>query len=134
MAAADKTKQLSTPAIYLDGELVEILPNSAKVILGTGESTVRAVSGGGNAVSAVVSVDASKMISKVSFDLAVTAANIQRAQKHRERALNGDPITIRVVNGSHSLAFASMYSIKDLDLQLSNDGKLPQEFDGVYAG
>ena len=85
MTTAAEYQVLSTPTVYVDGELIAVVPESVKQSQ-PGERSVRAMSAGGNAAVAVVGLNAEQLKGRVTFSVALTAANVARVEDWLIRA------------------------------------------------
>jgi hypothetical protein len=129
---AGLTRVVGTPAVYISGVLIPVVPNSVSY-KGGGERNVRAMSAGGNSVEVVVGVDASKMLAEVHFELPSTPENIRLAEQISANANNGKAETIMLVDKGFQKAFDQMVRSNEDDIQLKSDGNIKFEYKGRYA-
>jgi hypothetical protein len=90
MAVLDSIKVLAAPAMYVDGVLIAVVPNSVTVSI-PGEVKVRSMSAGGGATVPVVGLDAESLKAMVKFEIASTAANIELTRSWRAKSIDGAP-------------------------------------------
>lgn len=131
MATAVQTRVLSTPAVYVSGVLIKIVPNSAKMKI-PGEVNVRAMSAGGGVVEVVGGVNAEKLLGEVMFDVAVTAENIDLVKGWKNDANNGLTQTIRLVEQTASYEYDTMFLTNEPESDFKSDGSMKLEFKGRY--
>lgn len=123
---------ISTPQVQINDVLYGIVPNSFKFVTGKGETNVRAASAGGNSIESVHSENAETKLSKVMFDLYVTADNISstlgwkdaigsNSIKAQQRQTTGDATT---------LSFDNMSMTNDPEFAASVDGIVSCEWSG----
>lgn len=132
MATTAQTRVLSTPAIYVSGVLVKIVPNSAEMGLGNG-SNPRAMSAGGGAIEIVNGIDATRLISSVKFDIAATAENVAMVRGWINNANNGGTETIRVVEVTDQYSFDQMFLKGDMKAAMRSDGNISCDWEGRYV-
>lgn len=127
MASLAQNRVISTPAVYVSGVLLKIVPNSVTYHLGNG-ATPRAMSAGGGVVDIVNGIDASKLMAKVKFEMASTSENIATCRRWIDNANNGAQETVRVVEQADQFSFDQAYLANDLEAALKSDGNIPVEF------
>lgn len=132
MATIAQTRVLSTPAIYVSGVLIKIVPNSASMKI-PGEVSVRSMSAGGGVVEIVAGVNAEKLIGEVGWEMAATAENVAAIRAWRERANNGLSETIRVVELADQYAYDTMFLSNEPDVAFKPDGNIKCEWKGRYV-
>jgi hypothetical protein len=126
------TRVVGTPAFYINGTLVPVVPNSVSY-KGGGERNVRAMSAGGGAVEIVVGVDATKLLAEVHCEIASTPDNIALAERISAQSNDGVANTIMLVDKGFQKAFDQMTRSNEDDIQLKSDGNIKLEFKGRYA-
>jgi hypothetical protein len=132
MASAAQNRVLSTPAVYVSGVLIKVVPNSVRKKI-PGEVNVRAMSAGGGAIDVVAGVNAEKLIGECSFDLAATAENVALVKGWRENSNNAIPETIRLVEIAGQYAFDTMYLANEPEVEFKSDGNMKCEWKGRYV-
>jgi hypothetical protein len=132
MSTLAQTRVISTPALYISGVLIKVVPNSVTMHLGNG-SNPRAVSAGGGSIEIVNGVDASKLMNSVKFDIASTSENIANCRAWINNANNGGKETLRVVDVADQFSFDEMYLANDLEAHLKSDGNISVEWKGRYV-
>lgn len=133
MATARELKTLSAPAVYLDGRLIKVIPNSVKAEL-PGETKTRAVSGGGGAYDVVKGVNVEEYICKVQFDVASTAEMIELVQDYKARANAVVASTLKLVEDPLQLSYDRMTLDNKPEIGFEAEGNISLEFTGRYAG
>lgn len=133
MANPYQDKQLSAPAVYVDGELIAVVPNRTTVRV-PGDSKVRFMSAGGGSGHIVHGLNAESLVGHVKFEIANTAQNADRVKLWKQRQKDGEPSTVIVVNDTIQFPHTNMFMTKDTDLAFSADGNIPLEWEGEYAG
>ena len=120
------TRIPSTPAFYISGVLVPVVPNSVMYKNG-GERNVRAMSAGGGSIAVVVGIDASKMLSEVHVEIPTTNENITFVESMFAKANNGDAETIMIVDKGFQRSFDQMVLANEPDFALKSDGSIKLE-------
>lgn len=131
MATAVQTRVLSTPAMYVSGILIKVVPNSVTMMI-PGEVNVRAMSAGGGVVEIVAGVNAEKLVGDVKFDIANTAENIELARGWRNDANNGLYQTLRLVELTAQYSFDQMFLSNEPEVMFKSDGNMKIEFKGRF--
>jgi len=129
MATVDQTRQLSTPKVYVDGIVWAIKPNSFKRTL-PGETKVRAMSAGGGSVQIVAGLNAEELKAKVSFSIANTKQNLQRAESLLAKTNRGESSTVRIVDGAFQKAWISMFVTNKPEAAFEAEGDIEIEMEG----
>lgn len=129
MANPAQTAVLSTPGIYIDGDLWAIVPNSFKDKNG-GELNVRAMSGGAGVIEVVAGYDASKELAEFSFEVAHTAENRERVARLEQNRRNGISSTARAVTSIKQVAWDTMWLSNEVEKEWKADGNMKLEFKG----
>lgn len=132
MATVGQVKNLSTPAIYVSGVLIKIVPNSCRMKI-PGEVNVRAMSAGGGVVEIVAGVNAEKLIGEVSFDIAATAENVSMIRAWRKNSNNAIPETLRIVEQADQYAYDTMFLANEPEVEFKSDGNMKCEWKGRYV-
>lgn len=127
--AAYETKVLSAPKVIVDGVVLAIVPNSCMVRL-PGDAKVRAMSAGGGSVQSVRGINTESLLGHVKFELPATAQNVDRVRLWKQKMVNGDVMTVNVVEQGQQFAHTNMALTKDTELAMKADGNIPCEFEG----
>lgn len=123
---------LANPCIRINGQTVSIVPNTAKITPGYGETNVRSASAGGNSITTVHTSNAESKIGGFDFELYNTVANI-KAIAAWKNAISGNEITgIETVSGDEtaSITLKTASLCNDPVLEITADGTLPLEWKG----
>lgn len=125
-------RALSVPQVTINNENFRIVPNSLVYDGGEGEINVRAASGGGNNIESIHTVNAETKISKVMFDVYLTAeldANIARWKE--QVGTNSVGFSERLGNGELvPRSFDNMSLTPSIERNASADGVTSLEFMG----
>jgi hypothetical protein len=132
MATIAQSRVLSTPAIYVSGVLVKVVPNSAMMKI-PGEVNVRAMSAGGGVVDIVAGVNAEKLIAEVSWEMAATAENVAAIRAWRNNGNQAISETVRVVELADQYSFDQMYLSNEPDVHFKSDGNIKVDWRGRYV-
>lgn len=132
MATVAQSRILSTPAVYVSGVLVSVVPNSCRMKI-PGEVNVRAMSAGGGTVEIVAGVNAEKLVAEVSFELAATAANVAAVRRWRDNANQAQSETIRLVELADQYSYDSMFLSNEPEVEFKSDGNIKCEWKGRYV-
>jgi hypothetical protein len=131
MATDVQTRVLSTPAVYVTGRIVKIVPNSLRQKI-PGENNVRAMSAGGGTVEIVYGINAEKLIGEVSFEVANTAENAEMIRSWRNNSNNGVTETVRIVEKTAQYAYDTMVLANEPEQEFKSDGNIKCEFRGRH--
>lgn len=129
MATAAQYQVLSTPAVYVDGAEIKIIPNSLAQPE-PGVRSVRAVSAGGAAVSHVVGNDAAEMKGRVTFRMAVTAETVDLIEGWVAKANDLDPVTVTVVTRARTSSYRQMWLTDAPEYSYEAEGEVEVAFEG----
>jgi len=129
MSTAEQYQVLSTPAVYVDGELIKVVANSVKQPE-PGERTITAVSAGGGSVDHVVGVDASTLKGRVTFALMVTGENVEKVEGWVDKANNHEPVTISIVSAARTSSYARMWLQGEPEYSYEAEGQVELTFEG----
>lgn len=132
MATVQQTRVLSDPSIYISGVLIKIVPNSAEMGLGNG-SNPRAVSAGGGSIAIVNGIDASRLMSRLKFDIASTPENVALVRGWINTANNGGSETALVKEVGDQYAFDTMFLKGEMNAQMRSDGNISCDWEGRYV-
>ena len=128
----DDTKVLSTPAIYVDGVLTAITPNSASMTL-PGEMAVRVQSSGGTSVKIVAATDAESLKGMCKFSLANTARNVDLVRDWKAKHLRGIPSTVTIATETAQFPFDTMFIVNAPEAPFETEGDLEVELEGRFV-
>lgn len=123
---------LSTPAVYINGELVPVIPNSVR-ITEPGEMSVMAVSAGGGAVASVVGLNAETLVAKVSLSIAHTAANVELVRELKQLSHSGVGFAVSIVDGDQRDSFEYMVLINEAERAHEAEGQIELEMQGDHV-
>ena len=132
MATVQQTRNLSAPAIYVSGVLMKIIPNSGEMGLGNG-STPRAVSAGGGAIEIVNGIDVGRLMSRVKFEIAATAENVEIVRGWINAANNGASETIEISELGNQYSFDQMFLKGEMNAAMRSDGNITCDWEGRYV-
>lgn len=123
---------LSVPQVVINNENIRVVPNSLVYDGGEGETNTRAASGGGNNIESVHTVNAEDKLSKVMFDVYLTADIDGKIAEWKERTgANGITLSERFGDGTTvTRAFSRMSLTNKIDRNASADGVVSLEFMG----
>lgn len=124
---ADDNTTLSVPAIRVNNDNIDIVPNSFTFKRGGGTTNVRSASAGGNRVKSVHSKNAEDQISSGKFDLYVTTANRNKVSDWQD---NTGANSIQAVENGTTIPFNHVSITNDPDFEATSDGKVTVEFAG----
>ena len=127
--ALEDTQVQSTPAVYVNGELIGTMPNTVKDTQ-PGETAVRAVSNGRGAVSHVAGVNAEALKGKVTFTLPNTARNQERIEDWRTLGNQALPSVISIQGAGRTRNYLEMYMTDAPELEYAAEGNLDVTFEG----
>lgn len=118
---------LVNAAIIVNNVAVPIVPNTFKFTEGLGEQKMRVQTTGGGAVESVLSQDVETNLSKVTFDMLPTAANIDLIKSWK---VNGNSNAISATDDPTGFArfFGNAALLKDYEVPLGSDTKIEMEF------
>lgn len=133
MPSIEQVAVLSTPKILVDGRVVKVVPNSVKMQI-PGEAKPRGMSAGGGAIEIVVGVDASTLMSKVSFSVAATAENVEMIRGWKDKTLNYEASTVQIVHRGNQYPYEQMYMSNAPDVAMEAEGSIDVEWMGKYVG
>lgn len=123
-------KALVNPTVNVNNQAVFIIPNSCMYTEGKGEQTVSTQVSGSN-VETVLSDNAETKMSKVSFELSNTPANIETARLWKSLE-NNNGIIIQDDSG-FTRTFTNMTLTADYEVNLGTGGNIPIEMMGDPA-
>ena len=129
MATAEQFQILSTPGVYVDGQLIKVVPNSVRMPE-PGERMVMAVSAGGGSVSHVVGVNAESLKGSVSFAMYVTGETIAAVEGWVAKANRAEPVTISVVSAARTSSFENMWLTETPEFAHETEGQVELTFEG----
>lgn len=129
MATAEQYQVLSTPAVYVDGQLVKVVPNSVRQPE-PGERSVTAVSAGGRSVAHVVGVNAETLKGRVSFALMVTGENVALVEGWSAKANNAEPVTISIISAARTSSYEQMWMTEEPEYSYEAEGQVELTFEG----
>lgn len=121
-------KLISDPQIRINNESFQIVPNSAKYVPGDGEDMVKAQSSGGGNVSSVYSRNVETKVGKVMVAMFATSENIDKIKTLKD---NENLNYISITDGAFSKTMRNAALISDPEIQLSNEGQIELEFQGL---
>jgi len=119
---------LANPIVTINNEAIFVLPNSVMYTEGKGEQNIRTQSAGGGAVQTVFSEDVESNKSKVNLSITNTQENIDIARTWKS---NQDANVISIVSPGFSRTISSTALINDYEVNLSADGEIALEFEGL---
>ena len=122
----------STPQIIINNETIAIVPNSLTYDGGEGEITVRAASTGGGSAVSVHTFNAESMISKVKFEIYVTADADKKIAKWKSNiGSNVIQFSDQLANGEVlARSFSGMSVTNAVERGPAADGKISIEWSG----
>ena len=125
-------RALSVPQVTVNNENIRIVPNSLKYDGGEGEINTRAASGGGNNIQTVHTVNAETKVSKVMFDVYLTADLDGKIAIWKEQVgENAVGFSERLQNGELvPRSFDRMSLTPQIERNASADGVVSLEFMG----
>lgn len=88
--------QLADASVYVNDELIPIVPGSLKTPAAKGEVKSRFLSTGGSNGIIVSGLDTESMIDKVSFSVGTTPEALSRAEEWKQNTIDGSFNTIRL--------------------------------------
>jgi len=119
-------KTLTTPTIQVNGEPVQIVPNSFSYTEGFGEQTLRVQSAGGAAVEAVFTDNAEMKMSDIKFSMFGTADNIALSRLWKS---NGNANTLQATDDNgFARSFAGAALTANYEVGLGADTTIDLEF------
>lgn len=123
--------RVSLPSVYVNNELIEIMPNSVSYTDGFGESKVDAQSAGGSVVTTIFSQDAETFLSTIKFELYNTVTSINLLRQWRAN-FNDNQIFIDFndPNTFETATCAQCSMINNPEIELKATGKISVEFKG----
>jgi len=118
----------STPVIVINNIPIGVVPNSVTYKKGFGETTVRAASIGGGAITTVHTENVENKVGMVKFQIHVVDALIQQMTTWKAN-INANTVSGIDVRGiPFNLILASM--VNDPDIPPTADGVIDVEFQG----
>ena len=132
MSTPAQTRVLSTPAIYVSGVLIKVVPNTCRMKI-PGEVNVRAMSSGGGSVEIVAGVNAEKLVGEVSFEIAATAENVASVRAWRANSNRAQPETLRLADLTAQYSYDTMFLANEPEVEMKSDGNMKCEWRGRYV-
>ena len=129
MPTAAQYQVLSTPAVYVDGVEIKIIPNSLTEVQ-PGTRNVRAVSAGGRSVQHVFGVDATELKGRVTFRMPTTPETVEMVEGWADRANNLDPSTLTIVNRARTTSYRQMILTETPEYSYEAEGEVELTFEG----
>ena len=118
---------LSVPQVSVNGNAIEIKPNSLSYISGKGEAKTRVASGGGARVSIYSTQDVTTMFSTIKFIMFTTDENIDLVETWKDRFdSNTVSFTEKGVNKTQNNALI----MNDPDFAIGVEGEVEVTFTG----
>jgi hypothetical protein len=125
-------ERVSLPSVYVNNELVQIMPNSVSYTDGFGLSKVDAQSAGASVVTPVFSQDAETFLSTIKFELYNTPEALNLARSWRSRfSDNSIYIDFNDPNTNETVTCAQCAVTNDVEYELKATGKVSLEFKGT---
>ena len=120
--------QLSAMTLNINNENIAYKPNTLKFVDGTNpERTVSNLTSGGLSRTKLVSVDATTLVDKVTFDLEVSQEAFDKVVEWQELS-EGAGVPIRISQGTVVVSFNSMVISNQPEFDASADGSVTIEF------
>ena len=92
------------------------------------------MSSGGGSVAAVHGYDVEQAICKVTFEVAVTAENVEFARDAAARRKTGLTSTVRLVEDTSQMIYVEAMLTNKPELEFAAEGNLTLEYHGLLAG
>lgn len=120
--------QLSSPTLTINNKVIAYIPNSLKVMDGNnGEWKVINLTSGGASRNKLLSLDASTLVDKISFDLEVSKESYNDVTAWK--ALAGTAgVAITISQGTTAKSFDNMTLTIQPEFDFSAEGKVTLEF------
>ena len=129
MATADQFRVLANPAVYVDDQLIKVIPESVREHE-PGERRVRAVSAGGRSVEHVVGLNVAEMKGRVTFRMAVTAEAIALVQDWSDKANKLVPVTVELTTETRQSSYRMMFLTDTPEYGYEAEGEVEVTFEG----
>lgn len=130
MSTPEEYQTLSQPSVYVNGELLSVIPNSVSQTQ-PGDRTVRAVSSGAGSSDVVFGLDATTLKGRVSFALPVTAGNVSRIEQWSELANELTPVPISVTTPARQTSYERMMLVEAPEQGYEAEGQVELTFEGT---
>ena len=129
--AVDNTTQLTNPELYINGDLVQIIPNSYSDIE-PGEVKSRWISGGGTAGDVVHALDAETLLPTIKFELPNTPLNRRRIKEWKANSFTNVYNTVRAAwpGTREADSYRKVAVTNAVEREYSADGNLSVEMAG----
>lgn len=118
---------LATPQAAVNGVAIWIVPNSASMVLGKGESKTRVASGGGNRVETYNTKDVTTFIGRVKFKMVTTNESVNQVEEWKDR-FDTNEVTIVEKGVTKTLKKAIIQN--DPEIMIGVEGEVEIEFSG----
>lgn len=122
-------KTLSNPTVEVDDDVISIIPNSLSYKEGSGDTQVKAESGGGNSIVTIVTENAETKISMCKFKLSNTEEHLNQIKEWKASNDDGG-VTISLSEGAIQVAFREMILTVEPERTVGADGELEVDFQG----
>jgi hypothetical protein len=119
---------LATPTVVINDNTIEIVPNSLKYKLGSGDINIRTQQAG-STVTAVVNEDAETKLSMVGFSVIMTAKADSNVQAWLDARVNGG-VTIDFFDGGIGHSFRAMVLVSEPERSTGSEGVIELDFQG----
>ena len=127
---------LNNPTIMVNNNPIPLKSNSVSYSEGLGEQTLRVESTGGGNITQVYADNIEMKKSKIKFSMLPTITNIESVRQWKILA-NSNAITLsgidNITKQTLTRTFASCALISNYDVNLTSDGDIEIEFEGVTA-
>lgn len=130
------TLQLIDASVYVNDELIPIVPGSLKTTPAKGEVKARALAIGGNKVTIVGGLDTSTLLEEVKFEIANTSDDTERVEDWKRRSITNELNVIKLAwpGQDHVRAYLKAFMVNSPEADHSADGNIPVEFMAIKAG
>lgn len=132
MPTLQEMNAISDPTVRVNGNTIQVVPNSVKMTI-PGETTVRAMSAGGGQIVPVAGLNAEELKGMVGFGLPNTPAAIKAAREWRASTNAGQPVSITIEDRNAQFSFQYMFMTSKVEVPFEHDGTMDIEFEGSYV-
>ena len=123
-------KTLSNPTVEVSDDTITIIPNSLSYKEGQGDRNVKAESGGGNSIEAIVTINAETKLSMCKFKMSNTSTHLDQVKEWGTASDDDGGVTISLSEGDIQVAFREMILTVEPERAIGADGELEVEFVG----
>ena len=119
---------ISDPQIRINNETIKIVPGTARMIRGKGETSIKSQTAGNGQVEQILSEDITTNVGKIFLSMYVTRENIAKIVDFKNRK-NENFVSITNKEG-FTAVMNNAALINDPEHTFSNDGQVELEFHG----